>query len=136
MVERRPDRTLGPSHDQFWDWCDKDELRLQHCSGCGNIPWPVTLRCSRCGSEKFDWQRLSGVGKIVSWCSFEKDYYIGLMAAPYDTILVELEEGPLFISNPVEFGARECRLDMPVALSFIDAEDSAGRFRLPVFRAI
>jgi uncharacterized OB-fold protein len=76
---------------------------------------------------------MSGRGKIVSWCTFERDYYGGIMPIPHDTILVELEEGPLFVSNPKGFSWPETKVGMPVTLSFLDCEDSAGAFRLPVF---
>lgn len=69
----------------------------------------------------------------MSWCSFEHDYYRGVLPIPYDTILVELAEGPLFISNPSGFGRAEIAFEMPVALTFLDCEDSAGSFKLPVF---
>jgi len=133
--EKRPDRALGARHDDFWAWCGKGELRLQHCADCGKISWPVTLACEYCGHTSFDWKRMSGRGKIVSWCSFERDYYAGLLPIPWMTILVELEEGPLFISNPVDFTEQDIRFGLPVTVAFITCEDSAGGFSLPVFRA-
>ena len=69
----------------------------------------------------------------MSWCTFEGDYYNGVLPIPYDTILVELEEGPLFISNPRGFTWWDIKLNMPVKIAFIDCEDSAGAFRLPIF---
>jgi uncharacterized protein len=136
MSQRRPDRTLGPGHDQFWEWCSKDELRLQRCAACGGVSWPVVKACEFCGQAELTWQRMSGRGKIVSWCTFERDYYGGILPIPWDTILVELEEGPLFISNPRGFSWRETKIGMPVMLSFVDCEDSAGSFRLPVFERV
>lgn len=133
MVVRKPDRTLGPGHDEFWTWCQKGELRVQRCNSCGGLSWPVVGACEHCGSEEMQWERLSGEGKVVSWCSFEHDYYRGVLPVPYDTILVELAEGPLFISNPADFGWQDIVADLPVKLTFIDCEDSAGTFRLPVF---
>ena len=56
---------------------------------------------------------MSGRGTIASWCTFERDYYYGLLPIPWDTILVELEEGPLFISNPQGFTWRD--ITEPVA---------------------
>jgi hypothetical protein len=70
---------------------------------------------------------------VVSWTTFERDYYRGMLPLPYDTILVELAEGPLFLSNPHGFGREDLRPGLPVRLAFIDAEDAAGPFRLPVF---
>lgn len=135
MAERRPDRVLGPGHDEFWAWCGKGELRLQQCASCGKISWPVTSACEYCGHTILTWERLSGRGKIVSWCSFERDYYAGILPIPWMTILVELEEGPLFISNPSDISEKDIRFGMPVSVAFIECEDTAGRFSLPVFRA-
>lgn len=136
MISKRPDRTLGPGHDTFWEWCGKGELRLQRCAGCGHVAWPVVAECEACGSSELGWERMSGRGKLVSWCSFERDYYQGLMPVPYDTILVELAEGPLFISNPEGFGREACGVGAPLELRFLDCEDSAGRFSLPVFALV
>lgn len=133
MVQKRPDRTLGPGHDEFWAFCAKDELRLQRCKTCSGLSWPVVDVCEHCGGKMLEWERMSGEGKVVSWCSFEHDYYRGTLPIPYDTILVELAEGPLFVSNPADFGREDIVADLPVKLAFIDCEDSAGRFRLPVF---
>jgi uncharacterized OB-fold protein len=133
MAERRPNRTRGPAHDIFWSWCEKGELRLQRCTSCGQLSWPVNEGCEYCGSSAIDWERMSGRGRIISWATFYQDYYAGLLATPYDTILVELEEGPLFTSDPLGFGEAEIEFGMAVTLAFLDCEDDAGRFRLPVF---
>jgi uncharacterized OB-fold protein len=133
MGQRRPDRTLGPGHDEFWAWCERNELRLQRCTICGKISWPVVQACEWCDGARFIWERMCGRGRIVSWCTFERDYYAGLLPIPWETILVALEEGPLFISNPLDFSWRDITFNMPVKLSFVDCEDRAGNFRLPVF---
>lgn len=52
---------------------------------------------------------------------------------PWRTILVELEEGPLMISNPNWAELTEVNLNMAVCVNFLDCEDSAGPFKLPVF---
>ena len=133
MAETRPDRVCGPGHDDFWAGCDEGELRLQRCGDCGRVSWPVMEACDYCRSTNLAFHRMSGRGKVVSWCTFERDYNQGLLPVPWDTILVELEEGAMFVSNPRGFTAGDCRLDMPVKVAFLDAEDSRGEFRLPVF---
>ena len=135
MAQKRPDRIRGVGHDAFWDWCAKQELRLQHCDRCGKLSWPVVRTCEHCDSNELTWARMSGRGKVVSWCTFERDYYAGRLPIPWETILVELEEGALFISNPMGFTWRDMSLGLPVRLAFLDCEDSAGPFKLPVFRA-
>jgi uncharacterized OB-fold protein len=133
MPQKRPDRTLGPGHDEFWAWCNQGELRLQRCADCRGISWPVVEACEHCAGKALAWERLSGRGRIASWCTFERDYYAGLLPIPWDTILIELEEGPLFISNPKGFSWPDIKVGMPVQLAFVPCEDQAGRFSLPVF---
>jgi uncharacterized OB-fold protein len=133
MAEKRPDRTLGPGHDEFWASCARGELRLQRCGHCGKLLWPVTAACGACGGTELSWQQVSGRGTLVSWCSFVQDYYRGLLPLPYDTILVELAEGPLFIANPDGFSEAECVPGLAVELRFRTCEDTAGSFALPVF---
>ena len=130
---KRPDRTLGPGHDEFWSWCGQGELRLQRCTHCNKLAWPVVQACEWCDGAQFVWERMSGRGKVVSWCTFERDYYAGVLPIPWETILVELEEGLLFLSNPVDFTWRDIQFNMPVQLNFVDCTDRAGAFRLPVF---
>lgn len=133
VSEKRPDRTLGGPHSEFWDWCAKGELRLQRCGSCGDISWPPVEACEHCGGEGLVWDRMSGGGKVVSWCSFERDYYRGVLPIPWDNILVELDEGVLFLSNPQGFTAAQVEIGMPVSLAFTACEDANGAFSLPVF---
>jgi uncharacterized OB-fold protein len=133
MPQRRPDRTLGPGHDEFWQWCDRGELRLQRCVLCNRLCWPVLSACDHCHGTELTWEAMSGRGTIVSWCTFERDYYQGALPIPWDCILVELEEGPLFLSNPRGFKCSDIDAGMKVSVEFIACEDSAGRFSLPVF---
>ena len=134
MTEQRPDRYLGSeNHRQFWQWCDKRELRLQSCRACGQLTWPVVDACEHCGHDTFDWQRISGRGTLAGWTSFERDYYAGVLPLPWEAILVELAEGPLFLSNPVGFSAQNTALGQDVTVTFIDCADSTGPYKLPVF---
>jgi uncharacterized protein len=133
VAQRRPDRATGARHDEFWAWCDKGELRLQHCVNCGHLQWPIVNACEACADEALEWQRMSGRGTISSWCTFERDYYGGMLPIPWDTILVELEEGPLFLSNPKGFSWLDISIGIPVQLAFEACEDSGGPFNLPVF---
>jgi uncharacterized protein len=130
--ERRPDRVRGIHHDEFWSFAASDELRLQRCGSCRHISWPCVDSCENCGSDVLIWERLTGKGKVISWCTFEKQYYSDL-PVPWDTILVELEEGPCFISNPHGFRANDITPGMAVKVTFLDCEDEGGAFRLPVF---
>ncbi len=132
MVQRRPNRVAGPAHDEFWAFCSQGELRIQRCEDCGHWSWPPAGTCEACGQDRLTWSLSSGVGRVVAWCTFERRYYAEL-DVPWDAILVELEEGPLFVSNPSGFTNDRVACGMRVRVAFVDCEDDAGPFRLPVF---
>ncbi len=132
VAERRPNRVVGAAHDDFWAWCERGELRIQRCGACSHLSWPPTTACEKCSSTELTWEAMSGDGRIVSWCTFERPYYSEI-AVPWTTILVELAEGPLFMSNPVGFEHDDISFERPVRLTFVDCVDEAGTFRLPVF---
>jgi uncharacterized protein len=136
LPQQRPNRTLGVGHDEFWAWCNKGELRLQRCNQCNQLAWPVVQQCECCTGAQLTWERMSGRGKVISGCTFERDYYAGVLPIPWETILVELEEGPLFLSNPVDFTWQSTEFNMPVQLNFVECEDQAGVFQLPVFSRV
>lgn len=135
MTKARPDRVMGTrSRHEFWEWCDFRELRLQRCVACNQLAWPIVEKCENCQSCNFSWEKVSGRGTVVAWATFHNDYYDGKLQLPWATILVELDEGPLIISNPLEFNPDVSAVGQPVYLDFQDSQDSHGSFRLPVFR--
>ena len=133
MAPKRPDRLLSTPHDAFWQWCEQGELRIQKCTACGELCWPTTEACEACGGASFDWEKMSGEGSVVSWCTFEKDYYQGAFPMPWTNILVALAEGPWFLSEAGNFAADELAPGLPVKLAFKRCTDSSGAFNLPVF---
>jgi hypothetical protein len=133
VAEKRPNRTFGAPHDAFWEWCARGELRIQRCGACRELNWPAVAACANCASPDLAWERMSGRGRIASVCTFERDYYGGMLPMPWETILVDLAEGVLFVSNPVGLTWRDLSIGMPVELRFTECEDDAGRFMLPVF---
>jgi uncharacterized OB-fold protein len=133
MAQPRPSRTLGGAHDAFWKFCDRRELRMQRCEACEEYQWPPVERCSDCHGADLVWTQLSGRGRVRSWCVFQREYHAEC-PPPWPVLMVELEEGPLFITNPVadQFLMEDAR---QVAVTFIDCADAAGPFTLPVFAA-
>jgi uncharacterized OB-fold protein len=134
MAERRPPRVTGPGHDEFWQHCAAGELRIQRCDSCRHLSWPPVTACEKCGSAGVTWERMSGEGTIASACTFERRYYGDLLDIPWETILVELDEGALFISNPSGFSIDDHGPGARVSVTFLDCEDDTGEFRLPVFQ--
>ena len=94
MSQKRPNRVHGGRHDEFWARCAEGELHVQRCGSCGELAWPVVDACELCGSQDLAFERMSGKGRLISWCTFERDYYRGVLPLPWPVILVELEALP------------------------------------------
>jgi uncharacterized OB-fold protein len=84
----------------FWAHARKHELAVQHCTACGDRHFPPSPVCPICLSDEQDWQPVSGKGKLLSWVTFHRAYWDGFEKdLPYEVCLVQLDEGPLLLSN-------------------------------------
>ena len=135
MAQARPIRRLSVFDIPFWEHAKKHEFRLQQCSNCGKWRWPPAASCDSCLSEDYSWNMLSGEGKVKSWITFHRPYFPEC-PPPHHVVTVELKEGPFFVSNPVGFPVEELKLDLPVKVTWLEAEDSSGEFSLPVFTKV
>lgn len=137
MVEKRPPRTLGPFHDTFWEYCNKEEFRLQKCTDCGYMQYPPSPMCPECMSMTHTWEPIKGEGTIISHCTFHRQYFPEC-PPPWHVILVQLDEGPSFTQNPKDQGLpiEELKAGTRVKVAFLDAEDEAGEFKIPVWETV
>jgi len=116
----------------FWQAAKAGELRLQKCVDCGNVWYPPSFGCPRCLSDNYEWAKMSGKGKIWSWVVFHQLYFQSFSEdIPYNVIVVQLEEGPLMISNMVEVKNENIRCDMPVEVVF---DSVTSDISLPKFK--
>ena len=98
----KPLPTITDENREFWEGAKRGKLRMQKCTACGHIRFPVSLCCPKCLSYEAEWTDLSGRGEVFSYVvfyqlynkAFEKDI-------PYNVALVQLEEGPRMYSNIV-----------------------------------
>lgn len=118
----------------YWEGLKKHELRMQKCSNCGHIWFPPAFGCPKCLSTNYEWAKLSGKGKIWSWSIFYQVYYKSFAPEiPYNVIQVQLEEGPIMISNMVECKNEDIKCDMPVEIVFDHVTEAVT---LPKFKPI
>ena len=132
MTTPRPIRSMDPYAEQFWTYTQKKEFRLQKCSECGKFHWPPGPTCDQCLSDEFEWTPMAGRGKVLSWTTFHRSYFPEY-PAPHTTIVLELDEGPLFAAYPVEIGPEDLREGMELSLRWTDGQDEYGEYNLPVF---
>ena len=82
----------------MWESIAAHRMALQCCRNCGAFRYPPGPACPKCLAEEADWKPLSGMGTIMSWVVFHRQY-LPAYPAPYHAIAVKLEEGPVMISN-------------------------------------
>ena len=90
-----PDVT-EPTSAAFWEGCARGELLVQACASCGLRRMPPRPMCARCRSIEVRWEVTSGRGRIWSFIVPHPPLLPAFAeVAPYNAIIVELEEDPL-----------------------------------------
>lgn len=99
---RKPLPTIDPLNRPFWDLARQGKLSVQRCTACGDRHFPPGPVCPACLGDTQEWEVVSGKGTLLSWVTFHRAYWNGFAAdLPYDVCLVQLDEGPLLVSNLV-----------------------------------
>jgi hypothetical protein len=122
----RPTEDSAP----FWEAACRGELRLQRCGGCGLVRFPPSLLCARCLSEEAEWVRLSGRGTVYSWIVVHQSQHPAFNPdAPYNVVIVQLDEGPRLHGNLVGTPNEEIHIGMPVEVVFDTVSDDTALVR-------
>ncbi len=130
----RPVSTLDDQ--EFWDGCNKEELRLQKCSSCSKYRWLPKPMCPQCNSLEHEWVKVSGKGRVYSWTIVVHPVHPAANSkVPYNVAQVQLEEDPevILVTNLVGVGNDDITMGMQVEVVF--EEDEPG-VKLPKFRPI
>jgi uncharacterized OB-fold protein len=118
----------------FWDGCKEHKLLFQKCLNCGLVRWPPSIICPNCHSNDTEIIEATGKGRIYTYAVYHQAYHPGFESEiPYVTAVIELEEGPHFLSNITGCEPDEVECDMPVEVVW---EDITEEFSLPKFKPI
>ncbi len=116
----------------YWEYCKNHELRMQKCSNCGYIRFPVSTVCPHCLSMEYEWTPLSGKGTVYSYVIYRQAYHPAYKKdVPYAVAVIQLEEGPRMESNITGCEPDSITIGMPVEVYFDDVTD---KIALPKFR--
>jgi hypothetical protein len=116
----------------FWDGCRERRLLMQKCEDCGNLTFYPVYVCPACISANLAWTELSGRGRIHSVTIVHRPATpVFASVTPYAVALIEVDEGPIMMSNIVGVNALQARIDDRVEVVFEDLGDiTLPRFRL------
>jgi len=120
----QPDRDTAP----FWEAQNRHELKLQKCTGCGHVRYPVGPLCPECRSFDFEWAASRGRGAIYSYTVVRHQTHPAF-PVPYTVVLVAMEEGPRIIAKLR--APEETRIEIGASVH-IEWEDGPHQ-SLPVF---
>lgn len=116
----------------FWEGCAQGKLLLQRSRTGGHLRYPASIACPYTLDTEYDWVEMSGRGTVFTYIVFDRVYHKSWEGkTPYIVALIELEEGPIMLSNVVGTGRSEVSVGMPVAVDFEDLGEGIAK---PVFR--
>lgn len=116
----------------FWASGLDGVLRLQACTHCGHIRYPLSTICPRCLDPGYDWAPLSGRGTVQTFVTFDRAYHDEWAdAVPYVVALIDLEEGPVMLSNVIGTPPDRIRVGDAVTVTY---ERRSHEAALPQFR--
>lgn len=128
----RPLPQITKDSEAFWASTREREMKLQKCSRCAKFRFYPSEACHFCASLDYEWTPISGKGKIHSWTILERARGNPFEnEVPLPILLVELEEGPIVMSNLVDWSEDDLAIDAPVTLDYEPVNDEVTVF---VFR--
>jgi uncharacterized OB-fold protein len=114
----------------FWDATRRGELRLQRCQDCSHVWYPAGTNCPKCLSTSFEWRPMSGRGTVWSFIVYHHCWHRGFeKEIPYNVAMIQLEEGPIVITNIVDVKNETIKVGMPVKVVFEHATDEVTLFK-------
>ena len=115
-------RVLGHYDKPMWESIAKRKWALQFCPQSSSYRYPPSPICPDSLSMDYEWRPIKGTGEILSWVIFHRKYFDD-HPAPYNTIAVRLDEGPIVISNLVGKEPEGSWIGRRVEVVYEDHED-------------
>ncbi len=117
---------------EFWQHCNRDELRFQRCTDCGTWRHLPRVMCAQCASTEWEWALSSGRGRLFSWTVTHRSPHPAFRGeVPFVVGIIEMEEGVRMLCRIREIAPEDLALDLPLEVGFERANDETS---LPFFR--
>jgi len=138
MVENKTYKKPLPRIDEeskgFWEACQRHELYLQKCRGCGALRYYSRGVCPTCLSDDAEWVLSSGRGTVYTYTVTYQNQAAGFRdELPYVLAYVELAEGVRMLTNIVGCAPEDVQIGMAVEVAF---DDVTPDVTLPKFKPL
>jgi uncharacterized OB-fold protein len=125
--------TINAINQPFWDGCRSGKLMVQRCTHCQRLRYPAAVVCPSCLSRDAEWQPVSGRGKVFSFVVFHRAYHPAWEGkVPYNVAMIELDEGPIMLSNVTGVDHAKIEVGLRVEAAFEAIDEGLS---IPVFRS-
>jgi uncharacterized OB-fold protein len=132
VVERSEWKRSLPQPDHvssvYWAAAARGELLIQQCPSCGHRQYYPRAMCTACGGAT-DWLPCSGRGVVHTFTVIRMNKSSG--DSGYVVAMIELEEGPLMLSNVTDVDPDAVHIGMPVEVYMAKVNDDVG---IPLWR--
>jgi hypothetical protein len=119
---------------EYWSRLKQHELWLQKNKTTGLVWYPPQPMAPDTLDDDWEWTKMSGRGTVYSFTVHHFTYVPSFKdEVPYNTALIELEEGARILSNVTDCANEDLRIGMPVEVWF---DDVTGDVTLPKFRPV
>jgi len=115
----------------FWNAAAEGRLLLPRCRACGQHFFRPEVACTHCFATDWQWVQAGGRGTLYSYTVVHRAPAPGFVV-PLVLAVVELQEGPVMMSNVVGCAHYALRIGMPLRVRF---EQVAPEIHLPRFEA-
>lgn len=58
---------IDSENQEYFQYCAKNDFRLQHCASCDLLRYPPSTGCPWCGSFESEWKSVEGKGTVHSY---------------------------------------------------------------------
>ena len=126
-MSQRPIPAPDDASEPFWSACARHELVLQRCAACTTLRHPPRPTCPTCTSFEVEWVPASGRGRVWSWVIAHPPVLPAFAErAPYNVVVIELEEGVRMIGNLLDVANEDIVEGMDVVVAWDDVEDGVA----------
>ena len=90
-------------------------VHLQRCDDCATWRHPPRVLCAVCGSGAWNWQPISGRGRVFTWTITHRATDPAFAEhVPFAVVVVEMDEGPRLVGNLLGLAPSELQIDLSV----------------------
>ena len=117
----------------FWEAAKKHQLIAYKCLHCGTM-YSHPMECIVCDHPEMAWVKVGGKGSVFTFAIYRQPFHPAWKEdIPYNVTWVELDEGPLLMTNIVGCRNEDLYVGMPVEVIF---DDITEEITLPKFQPV